>query len=369
MPTKHPLRTAAALLLCLGITLPAAAANTIWPARETTQSAMMGDYRAVSCPQAPPAPYTGHLQLDSKYDQSDASKSTVTGLSRDTQRISDRINSYHRGLSEGISRFERARTPAEVNLALACLHTWLESWAREGALLTSNTSATGRAARKWSLAAISSILLKLEALTNERYNLTSAQRSWLQQLSQAVMDDYSPRQTLGFAWFNNHDYWAAWAVCVTGMLLDRNDYLRWSAATFLLALEQMEPGAGDYRYLPLEMARDNLAVDYHHYALVPLVFMAQTAEANGRRLTRDEWSRLGELVNLAALGVLREGSVSELTSSQDWVSRHKMVWLLPFLSMQPRHPLALELYGRVGNDVGYYGQLGGDVRPFYPDFD
>ncbi|MFN3579181.1 MAG: alginate lyase family protein [Pseudomonas sp.] len=367
MPTKHPLTTGVTLLLCLGMTLPAAAANTIWPARETSQSAMIGDYRAVSCPQAPPEPYTGHLQLDSKYDQSDASKTTLTDLSRDTQRIRDQVDAYHHGLNEGISRFERANSPAEVNLALGCLHTWLESWARDGALLSSNISGTGRAVRKWSLAAISSRVLKLQALTNKRYSVTAVQRNWLQQLSQAVMYDYGPRQTLEFDWFNNHDYWAAWAITATGMVLDRNDYLHWSARTFVLALQQMEPGAGGYRYLPLEMARDNLAVDYHHYALVPLVLMAQTAEANGRKLTRDEWLRLGELVNLAALGVLREGSVSELTSSQDRVSSHKMVWLLPFLSMQPRHALALELYSQVGSEVGYYGQVGGDLRPFYPD--
>ena len=26
------------------------------------------------------------------------------------------------------------------------------------------------------------------------------------------MDDYRPRQAADFAYFNNHDYWAGWAV-------------------------------------------------------------------------------------------------------------------------------------------------------------
>lgn len=369
MPTKHPLISGVALLLCLVITLPAAAANTIWPARETRQSSMIGDYRAVNCPQAPPQPYTGHLRLDSKYDQTDASKSTLTSLSSDTQRVRALIDSFHSGLNEGMSRFDRANSPAEVNLALACIHTWLESWASAGALLSSDISGTGRAVRKWSLAAISSRLLKLKALSNEHYIVTPAQQNWLKQLSQKVMSDYSSRQTGDFAWFNNHDYWAAWALCATGMLLDQNDYLHWSARTFQLALQQMQPGAGDYRFLPLEMARDNLALDYHHYALVPIVLMAQTAEANGIKLTQDAWSRIGGVVDLAALGLLHEESVSEFTSSQSAVSNHKMVWLLPFLSMQPRHDLALRLYSQVGHNVGYYGQVGGDLRPFYPDVD
>ncbi len=83
--------------------------------------------------------------------------------------------------------------------------------------------------------------------------------------------------------------------------------------------------------------------------------------------SRDEWSWLGQLVNLAALGALREEEVTELTSRQDEVSSRKMVWLLPFLSMQPDHALALELYDKVKQDVGYYGQVGGDLRPFYPE--
>lgn len=366
MPTKHPLISGVALLLCLVITLPAAAANTIWPARETRQSSMIGDYRAVNCPQAPPKPYTGHLRLDSKYVQTDASKSTLTSVSSDAQRIRALIDSFQRGLDESIYRFDRATSPAEVNLALACVHTWMESWASAGALLTSDVSSTGHAVRKWSLAAISSRLLKLKALSNEHYVVTPAQHNWLQQLSQKVMSDYTPRQTTAYAGFNNHDYWAAWALCATGMLLDRNDYLHWSARNFTRALKQMQPGAGDYRYLPLEMARGNLALDYHHYSLVPIVLIAQTAEANGITLTQDMWSRIGGVVDLAALGLLHEGSVSEFTRSQKAVSHHKMVWLLPFLSMQPRHALASQLYSQVGHNVGYYGQVGGDLRPFYP---
>lgn len=357
------------ILLGLSMALPANAANSIWPARETPQSAILTSYTGLTCPRMPPAAYTGHLQLDSKYDQSDASKTTLTRLSRETQRVRDHINGYHRGLLEIVRRFERAENTAEANLALACLHTWLDAWATEGALLSTDVSGTGRAVRKWSLAAISSGLLKVRAFSNQRFQLSAVQQSWLQQLSAAVMTDYSPRQRLDYDWFNNHDYWAAWAISATGMLLDRDDDLLWADRTLRLALEQMQPGAGDYVFLPLEMARSNLAIDYTHYALVPLVLLAEAAEVNGRALTETEWSRLGKLVNLAALGVLREDSVAELTATQRQVSDHKMVWLLPFLHRQPQHALALELYGEVGSNIGHYGQVGGDLRALYPDID
>ncbi|MFN3579179.1 MAG: alginate lyase family protein [Pseudomonas sp.] len=359
-----------AILLGLMSFAPAAVATeSIWPARETRQSAMISDYRAMTCMQMPSAAYTGHLQLDSKYDQSDATKTTLTELNRETKKIRDQLTRYQRGLLDAVRDFERADNPVEVNLALACLSDWLDAWGQGEALLSTDVSSTGRAVRKWSLAAISSGLLKVQALSNGQYRLSEVQEKWLQQLAEAVMNDYGPRQTLDFDWFNNHDYWAAWAVSATGMLLDKEDYLTWSGKTFRLALQQMQPGAGDYHYLPLEMARDNLAIDYTHYALVPLALLAEAEELNGTKLTSDEWARLGQLANLAGLGVLRERSVTELTSRQDKVPSHKMIWLLPFLALQPEHALALELYQKVKSDIGHYGQVGGNLRPFYPEIE
>ncbi|SDU35016.1 alginate lyase family protein [Halopseudomonas salegens] len=370
MRVKNLLSVSGVLLCGLSLALPAAATTSIWPARETTQSAMIvDDYLTLTCPRTPPAAYTGHLQLDSKYDQSDATKTTLTPLSRDTRRVRDHITSFNRGLVEIVSRFERADNPMEANIALACLHVWLEAWAQGKALLSTDVSGTGRAVRKWSLAAISSSLLKVRALSNQRYSLSSSQLSWLQQLSEAVMHDYGPRQTLDYAWFNNHDYWAAWAISATGMLLERDDYMRFSDKTLRLALQQMRPGDGDYRYLPLEMDRGKLAIEYTHYALVPLVFLAEAAEVNGARLTADEWTRLGQLVNLAALGVLREESIAELTHAQSEVPAHKMIWLLPFMARQPEHALAQELFGELGSSIGHYGQVGGDLRHLYPGID
>jgi poly(beta-D-mannuronate) lyase len=46
-----------------------------------------------------------------------------------------------------------------------------------------------------------------------------------------------------------------------------------------------------------------------------------------------------------------------------------MVWLLPFLARQPQHALASKLNAKFGDSVGYYGQAGGNLRPFYPDID
>lgn len=348
----------------------ASAATSMWPPRATSQSAMIGDYRALSCPRSPPPAYTGHLRVDSKYDQSEASKTTLVPLPQESERIRQQITEYHRGLQEIITRYERARNEQEVNLSLACLHQWLEAWAQPGAMLSREVSGTGRAVRKWSLAALGSGLLKVRALSNGGYQLSTAQRSWLERLSNAVISDYSPRQTLDFTWFNNHDYWAAWAVSSTGMLLDRNAHIDWAAKTLQLAFEQMQPGqAGDYVQLPLETARGRLAVDYTHYALVPLVLLAESMQANGRSLSTDQQRKLGQLANFAVRGVLEPANLPELEAGQERPPNHKMVWLIPFLKQQPGHILARQLYGQAGSELGYYGQVGGNIRFFYPNID
>ncbi len=364
------LRQAPAVLLACSLSVTASAATTIWPARITNQSEMVTDYRNLDCPQSPPKAYTGSLQIDSKYDQSDASKTTLKRLSQQSEQVRELISEYQSGLLQITTHFERAKNTEEANYSLACLDLWLNAWAQPGALLSSDTSSTGKAVRKWSLAATATGLLKVRALSDNRYDISAVQRAWLVNLADAVIADYGPRQTLEFAWFNNHDYWAAWAVASTGMLLDRDDYLRWADRTLRLSFEQMVPGeGGDYVQLPLETARGKLAIEYTHYALVPLTLLAESAEVNGRPLSDGERRLLGQLANFAVMGLLKPERLPELTEAQKRPGAHKMSWLLPFLKQQPSHALALDLYQEEKNSTGSYGQIGGNIRFFYPDIE
>ena len=367
MSITPSLRQLPIALLAFSLSVTASAATSIWPARVTSQSEMVNNYRSLVCPQTPPKAYTGSLQIDSKYDQSDASKTTLKRLSEQSEQVRERLTDYQNGLQQAFTRYERARNAEEANYSLACLGQWLDAWAKPGALLSSDTSSTGKAVRKWSLAATASGLLKVRALSENRYELSADQRAWLVKLADAVIADYGPRQTLEFAWFNNHDYWAAWAVSSTGMLLNRDDYLRWADKTLRLAMQQTVPGmAGDYVQLPLETARGKLAVEYTHYALVPLALLAEAAQVNGQPLNSGERRRLGQLANFAVTGVLSPAKLPELSREQRRPGDHKMSWLLPFLKLQPDHQLARRLYQQEKDDTGSYGQIGGDIRFFYP---
>lgn len=356
-----------ALALLLASPLSASAAQSIWANQSTAAARLVTDYRSERCPKKPPAAYTGHLQLDSKYDQRDASKTKlVQRQSKDTQRIRKQVQQYIGGLVKAGQVFQRTRKASEANTALACLDQWLDAWANKSALLSDDASKTGVASRKWALAAIASTLLKVQALSDQRYQLSEAQARWLGQLSDKVVAEYEPRRYDPGIYFNNHDYWAAWAVAATGMLLNDDKALAWADVALRRAFTQLTPGQGDYDYLPLEVARGRLAADYSHYALVPLVLLVEAAELNNRALTVQEREKIARLANFAARAVLEPDTLVELTTRQEDVGEHKMVWLLPFLSRYPQHQWARRMYQEYGEDINHYSQVGGDLKPLYP---
>ncbi|MBU1331177.1 MAG: polysaccharide lyase [Gammaproteobacteria bacterium] len=368
MPLKAPLALATLLLLSQ---LPAQATESIWASQANPLVSGPADYQALSCPKKPPAPYTGHLQLQSKYDQSDSSKSTLVKQSRDTTKIGDLIKGYIGGLATGANQFQRAKNAEQAHLALACIDQWLTAWAKGGALRNPDASGTGVASRKWALAAISSTLLKTQALSGGAFQLNAVQRGWLQQLAEQVIAEHQPRHRADFAYFNNHDYWAGWAVAATGMLLNRDDFLAWADTNLRRAFAQATPSASaDARYLPLEVARAHLAADYSNYAMVPLVLLAEAAEHNGRPLNAEERQKLQQLANFTARAVLEPKGLPELDGKkQKKVGSHKMIWLIPFLNRYPEHTWARALYDDQDGEVDNYSQIGGRLKPLYSRFE
>lgn len=355
---------------CLGLTSLAgqAALRSIWQPSGPAPAPL--DYRELTCRKEVPPAYTGPLQIASKYDQSDASKTT---LSKKPPSAASRLayrsaGEYTKSLVRFADYYLRAETPGHAAMALACIDQWLQAWAEAGALTSRDASKTGIAVRKWSLAAISSVILKTQALSHGQLRLSDEQRNWLKQLADLVIDDYAPRLAPDFRYFNNHDYWAAWALASTGILLDQPRYLDLSERIMRRALQQITTSAdGRYAYLPNELARGKLAANYTHYALVPLVLLAEALRQNGYRLSEDDERRLDLLANFAAQSVLAPQRLPELDGKkQEQVDPYKMAWLIPFLNHSPKHELANRLYQAEADAVDGYSQIGGRIAPLYP---
>ncbi|MBT1445101.1 alginate lyase family protein [Shewanella sp. JM162201] len=352
------------MLLCLAAG-NALAIESLWSARETRASGLLHPPLAVGCAEKVAKPFTDTLNFESKYNQNDATKTERRSVSAQTRKGREALDGFAKAQVEWLLAFERADSSDEAQRALACLNENLEQWANAGAVLADAPSSSGKAARKWFLAAIGAVLLKAEALSNGRYHTPDSVSLWLNRLADAVIADYGPRQSLEYQWFNNHDYWAAWAVATVAMLNQRSEYLRFAERTFELALEQGQQARNGSLYWPLEVARGELAVDYSSYAMVPVALLAETLAANDRPLSAEQAAKLGALADFAAIGVLRPGSLAELTETPKVPSLHKLNWVLPLLSVLPSHKMAAELKDKYRSKLGFYGQLGGDLRALY----
>lgn len=343
----------------------AMAIESLWNVRETRSSSLLQKAAAVQCSENVAKPYTGTLNFESKYNQNDKTKSELRTISQQTRNGRKALDRFAKTQVEWLLAFERASSGAEAQMALACLNKNLERWANAGAVLTEAQTSNGKAARKWFLAALGAVLLKAEALSDGQYRLPGSVALWLNRLADAVIADYTPRQSLSYQWFNNHDYWAAWAVATVAMLNNRPEYLRFAEKTFELALAQGQEAHAGSLFWSLEVARGDLAAEYSSYAMVPVALLAQALIANDRLLSRQELARLAALADFAAIGVLRPNSLAEFTESQKAPSIHKLNWVLPLLTVLPNHPTATELMGKYRSKLGSYGQIGGDLRTLY----
>lgn len=322
---------------------------------------------AAACRISLEPPYTGPLMIDSKYDQSDATKSTLTDRSDlegwDSKKS---VEAFSREMVEFSNAYLLRESPSHKAMALICMSESLTNWANANALLTDQVTGTGKAVRKWALAALSSSLRKTIILSDGDFTLTDTHRAWLSRVADKVVKDYTPRQNPAFRYFNNHDYWAAWALTSTGMIVQNQNYIDWGYHVFDLAMQQVELGAqGRIGWLPNEVGRGQLGAEYTHYAITPLALLANHAAQNNHPLDSEQSRRLQALATFAVIAAMKPDALSQLEKPQRSVPAHKLNWLIPFLDAFPEHDAALVLYFDRDGKVDGYGQIGGVIGPLY----
>lgn len=239
-----------------------------------------------------PKPFTGDLAFTSKYEGSDSARDDLNpkAEARYEAQIAP-IRDLERQVSSMVQNYVHSGRPERLDCAL----TWMDTWAKAGALLGDSETHTGKSVRKWALASIASAYLRLKFSSSQPLagEAQRAQRieGWLAGLGERVVDDWDglPLKNL-----NNHQYWAAWAVMAAGVALNRRDFYDWALAQYRTAAKQVDSEG----YLPNELKRDTRALSYHNYALGPLAMIAAFAKANGTDLgdSRGAMQRLSQRV-------------------------------------------------------------------------
>lgn len=175
---------------------------------------------------------------------------------------------------------------------ISCAISWLSNWAENRSLLDGKTNFQGEAVRKWILASLSSLYIQIKYLPDIDSLEKKEIEKWFKRLGKVVIKDYE-RNPERNSRNNNHMYWAAWSVMITGVALNDIHFYRWGRKKFKQALADIQTDGT----LPLEIERQSKAFHYHLFAAGPLVLMAETVTKNGKDMYKYNNKALPRLVD------------------------------------------------------------------------
>lgn len=272
------------------------------------------------------------IQLSSIYGNLTTNRSVIDPDSYDAYiEGSAPIREFQNGLTQMANRYINAPTP-RPDIA-ACTLSWLAAWADGGALM-GDMNATGESIRKWTLSSVAMTYLQIR----DDRNLDPAQRrrveDWMRRVSKTVIADFS-RDADKASRRNNHLYWAAWGVAAAGVALNDSGMFNWAMARAQFGIDQIGPDGT----LPLETARGQKALQYHSFAAIPLIMMAEIGFKNGVNLYNRNNGGLHRLTR-RILGSLDDTSYFDRIAGakQDiirTITPATLVWLEPYNARFP----------------------------------
>jgi hypothetical protein len=246
------------------------------------------------------------LATQSKYDQNDSSRATI--LESAFQERNNILRPIRRSIAE-LAQFrfdtQDALQPAQSNAA--CINENVIRWARAGALTQMDT-ADAFLARDRFMGEILLTLMSSAKIQPMNAGDRDVVAKWLVTIADSTVEYYEYRAGQKSR-INNHRYWAGLAVGAIGFFLENAKYEDWGKRSYELGVCQVD-AAG---YLPLELSRGALALDYHVYSLRPLQALAMLAASQGQNLENDCNGGLKRLRDQTLAAIKNSDAISERT--------------------------------------------------------
>lgn len=322
--------------------------------------------KSFSCVDLPVLVPPNNLDFNSKYLQSDKTKSTLNpNLDSNTIKNRERIDEYFETISELSDIAVYGASQSERLTATNCIINLLSQWADANAMLNERATFNGKAARKFLLAVVSSNLLKMKA-TYTDFRLDKKHQAWLNKLAIEVQKDYIYRLYIKKKNINNHDYWAAWAVATTAVLLNKPSYLNYAREVLAFAIKQLE-NDGNYSYFPNELSRGKLASYYSNFALVPLIYLTNLLMKNNNASV-SSFEALKPLALFAFDSAFNTSSIKHLiTDEQTLPEAHHFAWFYGYVYLIGDNPDSLSGRIQLRDDFLVDAiRVGGNLNAFYP---
>jgi len=172
----------------------------------------------------------------------------------------------------------------------------LAAWADSGALLGA-VNRQGGYEREWTLGSLALAYLKIRDAPSVPGPRQAAIQRWLCAIAAVVRPPYERMDRNSSS--NNHAYWTGLAVAAAGVACQDRGHFAWGLARARIGIAQV----GADGLLPLEMARERLALHYHVFALAPLVMLAELGVANGAPLYDENDHALRRLADRVIAGL------------------------------------------------------------------
>ncbi len=316
------------------------------------------------CGEPVPAPVLS-LAVSSRYDQTDASRSTLDEAADAAyQESMEPLRDFASAVTRHASRFvESGGTRAD---SAACVVDFLAAWARADAL---GDLATRQAVLS-TTRVVAGLAVAWRIVMETPYGDPAERRlvgAWFARLA----DDIRPHYSLGgerrLSDRQNHRYWAGFAVAAAGVVTGRRDDLDWGVESFRIGACQIRPDGA----LPLELDRGKRARDYHLHATAPLVMIAELAAANGVDAYGICGGALHRLVDFNLAAVADPSALEAMTGTRQLalptregtVRGDRIAWLAPYLARFPE--ARARLRGLEVPDRLTSSNLGGNLSAYF----
>ena len=310
---------------------------------------------ALDCAPPPPAPV--ELRQTSKYRQleGETAEDALERYRRSMEAIDLFGNTTADLADRALATLYRQKLPAR------CAGSWLEAWARAGAL-TGDASRQGAHIRKWELAVYAIAYQKVQPWLDA--GSTEPIEAWLRRLGRLVQATY-PRDSDLQSGNNNHLNWAVWATANAAVATSDEALWEWSLERFRMILSTIPEDA----LLPLEMKRGAAALGYQIYATAPLVLLAELYRRNGIDTFHMHSEAIARLVDRALRALADpseiEARAGEKQAVDDVATSSRLSWLEVYTArfpsaraeklLMPLRPLGHRTYG--GNISQMFGPL------------
>jgi poly(beta-D-mannuronate) lyase len=254
----------------------------------------------------------------------------------------DRVNSFAEHYFSDRAKIAEAR----------CAIEWLEGWASRGALL-GKQNRKGSYEIKWTLGGLAHSYFRIKNAPGLPAPAKERIEAWLKRVATRVVDQNDKTR-------NNHLNWAAFAVGATWLATGAPELRDWAVKRFRQAVKEIRPDGT----LELEMKRAGRALNYHAFALEPLIAFAELAKSNGLDLYAESAPALRRLGDRVLAGEADPSDFVRATGvKQEPVRPMIDAWMEPYYArfqdpkivpyLKKRRPLHDRRIG--GNATLFYG--------------